>query len=146
MIKVANPAVHAEDDKAEGLGLDAPLLELAERLEGQRWLAMLEGNHEALSQLVSEDLWYVHSSGLRDGKQGYVDSVKTGAVVYQSSKRQINTVIPLGEHAFLAGGEVVMDVVIRGTQKRLQSLFSVTWRQEQGVWRLVAHQTTLLPL
>ena len=146
MIEVAKSAVPAEDGKVEGLELDAPLLQLAERLEGQRWLAMLDGNHEALSQLISEELWYVHSSGLKDGKQGYVDSVKTGAVVYQSSKRQINAVIRLGEKAFLAGGEVIMDAVIRGAPKRLQSLFSVIWRQEQGVWRLVAHQTTLLPL
>ena len=146
MIEVAKSAVPAADNRVEGLELDAPLLQLAERLEGQRWLAMLEGNHEALSQLVSQELWYVHSSGLKDGKQGYVDSVKTGVVVYQSSKRQINTVVQLGEQAFLARGEVVMDAVIRGTQKRLQSLFSVTWRQEQEAWRLVAHQTTLLPL
>ncbi|SCX72585.1 nuclear transport factor 2 family protein [Variovorax sp. EL159] len=146
MTKVERSAVPAEQEKVEGFGLDVPMLELAEQLEGQRWLAMLDGNHEALSRLVSEDLWYVHSSGLKDGKKGYVDSVKTGLVVYQSSKRQINTVIRLGDQAFLAGGEVVMDAVIRGVQKRLQSLFSVTWRQEQGIWRLVAHQTTLLPL
>lgn len=145
MTKVERSASPAEQEKAEGFGVDVPLLELAEQLEDQRWLAMRDGNHEALSRLVSEDLWYVHSSGLRDGKQGYIDSVKTGLVVYQSSTRQIKAVIQLGDQAFIAGGEVVMDVAIRGVQKHLQSLFSVTWRQEQGVWRLVTHQTTLLP-
>lgn len=146
MVEVTRPAVPAEGFRPTAQGLDASLLERATQLEGKRWKAMLDGNHESLGQLVSDDLWYVHSSGLKDGKQGYVDAVKTGAVVYQHSTRQIETVIEIGEHAFLVGGTVDMDVVIRGTPKRLQSLFSVIWRQEDSVWRLVGHQTTLLPL
>jgi len=122
-----------------------PLSDLAHELENKRWQLLLRGDAEALTDLVSDDLQFVHSSGLRDGKQQYLDAVRTGAVIYRSEESRIETVVPLGDQSFIASGAVKMTATVRGTERNLHSLFMVVWRREQETWRLVAHQTTLVP-
>ena len=122
-----------------------PLSDLAHELENKRWQLLLRGDAEALTDLVSDDLQFVHSSGLRDGKKQYLDAVRTGAVIYRSEESRIETVVPLGDQSFIASGAVKMTATVRGTERNLHSLFMVVWRREQETWRLVAHQTTSVP-
>lgn len=122
------------------------LADLAQELETQRWRLLLDANTPALSDLVSDDLHFVHSSGLRDSKKQYLDAIETGAVVYRSANSRIESVIPLGDEAFIAHGVVKMEATVRGAERRLHSVFIVVWRREQDAWRLVAHQTTALPV
>ncbi|SOE91699.1 protein of unknown function [Burkholderia sp. D7] len=122
-----------------------PLSDLAHELENKRWQLLLRGDAEALADIVSDDLQFVHSSGLRDGKKQYLDAVRTGAVIYRSAESRIETVVPLGDQSFIASGAVKMMATVRGTERNLHSLFMVVWRREQETWRLVAHQTTSVP-
>ena len=122
-----------------------PLSDLAHELENTRWQLLPRGDAEALTDLVSDDLQFVHSSGLRDGKKQYLDAVRTGAVIYRSAESRIETVVPLGDQSFIASGAVKMTATVRGTERNLHSLFMVVWRREQETWRLVAHQTTSVP-
>jgi len=121
------------------------LLDLANDLEAKRWRLMLNGDAQALAGMISDDLQYVHSSGVKDGKQQYLDAIRTGTVIYRSADSRIETVTPLGVSAFVASGVVTMEATIRGAERRLHSIFMVVWGREQDVWQLVAHQTTLLP-
>ncbi len=121
------------------------LLELANALEAKRWELMLEGDTQGLAGLISDDLLYVHSSGLKDGKQQYLDAIQARAVIYHSAEYRIEAVVPLADQALIANGIVKIEATVHGTQKSLHSIFMVVWRCEQGIWRLVAHQTTLLP-
>ena len=121
------------------------LPDLAQQLETQRWQLLLGGDIPALSDLLSDDLQFVHSSGLKDSKKQYLDAIETGAVVYHSANSRIESVTALGKHAFIAHGVVKMEATVRGTERRLHSIFMVIWRREQDAWRLVAHQTTSLP-
>ena len=66
-------------------------------------------------------------------------------MVYRSADSRIETVFSLSSSAFFANGVVTMEAAIRGTERKLHSTFVVVWRREQDTWRLVAHQTTLLP-
>lgn len=120
-------------------------LELANGLEAKRWELMLAGDAQGLAGLISDDLLFVHSSGLKDGKQQYLDAIKAGVVVYHSAEYRIETVVPLSDQAFIANGVVKIEVTVRGTPRCLHSIFTVAWRCEQDIWRLLAHQTTLLP-
>jgi hypothetical protein len=121
------------------------LSDLAHELENKRWQLLLRGDAEALTDLVSDDLQFVHSSGLRDGKKQYLDAVRTGAVIYRSTESRIETVVPLGDQSFIASGNVKMTATVRATERNLHSHFMVVWRCEQETWRLVAHQTTSVP-
>jgi ketosteroid isomerase-like protein len=121
------------------------LSDLAQQLETQRWQLLLDADAQALSDLMSDDLHFVHSSGLKDDKKQYIDAIETGTVIYRSADSRIEAVVPLGDRAFIAHGVVKMEAIVRGTERRLHSIFMVAWRREQDAWRLVAHQTTLLP-
>ncbi|MGF6600753.1 hypothetical protein P3T23_005492 [Paraburkholderia sp. GAS448] len=118
------------------------LLDLACKLEDTRWQLLLNADVIALTDLVSDDLQFVHSSGLKDDKTTYLDAIRAGAVIYRSANSRIETVVPLGDRSFIASGLVKMEATVRGTERSLHSLFMVIWRREQETWRLVAHQTT----
>ena len=122
------------------------LFDLAQQLETQRWQLLLDANAQGLSDLMSHDLQFVHSSGLKDGKKQYLDAIETGTVIYRSADSRIEAVVPLGDQAFIAHGVVKMEATVRGTERGLHSIFMVVWRREQDAWRLVARQTTLLPV
>ncbi len=122
-----------------------PLFELASDLEAKRWDLMLKADTQTLTDLLSDDLQFIHSSGLKDSKEPYLDTIRTGVVIYRSASSRIETVVPLGDEAFIASGVVMMKATVRGTDRDLHSLFTVVWRREQRTWRLVAHQTTAVP-
>ncbi|SMG49240.1 nuclear transport factor 2 family protein [Paraburkholderia susongensis] len=121
------------------------LFDLARQLEDTRWQLLLDADVDALTDLVSDDLQFVHSSGLKDDKKHYLDAIRTGSVIYRNANSRIETVVSLGDRSFIASGAVKMEATVRGTERSLHSLFMVVWRREQETWRLVAHQTTLLP-
>ena len=49
-----------------------------ERLEDERYDAMLSKNVTALDRLLHEDLLYVHSSGVADSKGSYLAGLRDG--------------------------------------------------------------------
>lgn len=118
------------------------LFELASDREAKRWELMLSAETTALADLLSDDLLFIHSSGLKDAKEPYLETIRTRTVIYRSVDSRIETVTPLGEHAFIASGVVTMQATVRGVERNLRSLFTVVWRYEEGTWRLVSHQTT----
>ncbi|RKE36352.1 uncharacterized protein DUF4440 [Paraburkholderia sp. BL23I1N1] len=122
-----------------------PLFELASEHEAKRWELMLNADTEALAGLLSDDLQFIHSSGLKDSKEPYLDTIRTGTVIYRSASSRIETVTSLNDRAFIATGDVTMKATVRGIERDLHSLFTVVWRLEDGTWRLVAHQTTSVP-
>src|SRR5258708_12154876 len=121
------------------------LFDLARQLEDTRWQLLLNADANALTDPLSDDLQFVHSSGLKDDKTNYLDAVRAGAVIYRSANSRIKTVVPLGDESFIASGALKMQATVLHTERTLHSLFIVVWRRDQETWRLVAHQTTLLP-
>jgi hypothetical protein len=117
--------------------------QLAEALEDRRWAAMLSGDADAFAEIASEELQYVHSSGVRDDRAAYLESIRSKATIYHSADWKVLTVIELGSSAFTAMGEVRMEALVSGIERKMHSHFMVVWRREKDVWRLVAHQTTL---
>lgn len=124
------------------MNTERKFFDLASDREAKRWELMLNADTEALADLLSNDLQFIHSSGLKDSKEPYLETITTGTVIYRSASNRIETVTPLGDNAFIASGTVTMHATVRGTERILNSLFTVVWRREQDTWRLVSHQTT----
>lgn len=124
------------------MNTDRTLFEQASDCEAKRWELMLNADTKALADLLSDDLLFIHSSGLKDCKQPYLETIRSGTVVYRSASSRIDTVTALGDDAFIASGVVSMQATVRGIDRDLHSLFTVVWRREQSTWRLVSHQTT----
>jgi hypothetical protein len=106
---------------------------------------MLAGDGDRLADILSDDLYYAHSSGTLDDKQSFLDKLRTGFSVYRKLGTQIDMVVPLGAEGLQANGVLSLDVVLNGTVRQAQVIYLVVWRREDGVWRLVGHQSTALP-
>jgi ketosteroid isomerase-like protein len=124
------------------MNTEQTLFELASDREAKRWELMLNADTDALADLLSDDLQFIHASGLKDSKEPYLEAIRAGTVTYRSASSRIETVTCLGDHAFIASGVVDMQATVRGIDRDLHSLFTVVWRREQSAWRLVSHQTT----
>jgi ketosteroid isomerase-like protein len=113
--------------------------------EDRRFAAMLAGDVDALSQLLSDRLVYTHSTGSRDTKQSLLSKMADGSLTYLSIDHPVEQVIVLGD-AVLVIGEMRAEVVLEGVARRLNNSALAVWAYEQGQWRLAAYQPTPLPV
>jgi hypothetical protein len=123
----------------------ASLFKLATELENGRLGLMIDEDVNKFEQLLSDEVVYVHSSGFTDDKASYLRKFRDGAFIYHNAVLKLEKVSALGEDGFMATGSVSMDATVGGVLKHLHTLLLVVWRKESGTWRLLGHQTTLLP-
>lgn len=116
--------------------------------EQQRRNAMLAGDSAALQALLSPDIVYVHSTGVRDTLDSYLGKIRDGAMRYlelEWSRLQVQ-LLPGG--TALVTGRMDATVLKDGQQKQVSSAFLTVWVAEPGgqgsPWRLRAHQGTPL--
>ena len=124
---------------------DQTLRKMAVELENKRASLMTTGDADKLAQILSDDLYYAHSSGTHEGKRDYIEKYRTGVFVYREFETEVEAVVPLGPDAVQVNGIVRLEVAISGVVKRMESIYLIVWRREKGTWRLLSHQTTLLP-
>jgi hypothetical protein len=115
---------------------DQPI-ETARELESKRGALMTSGDADGLPEILSTDL-YAHSSGLLDDKQSFLAKFRNGVFVYHKVEARVEAAVSLGSDALQANGVLQLEVALNGVERRIQSVYLV-------VWRLVGHQTTLLP-
>ncbi|MFE6904611.1 nuclear transport factor 2 family protein [Streptomyces sp. NPDC057717] len=124
---------------------EADLFRLASGLESRRADLLTAGDVGGLTGLLSEHLYYAHSTGLVDSRQAFLEKFKNGEFVFQSVGTRLDAVIALGEAAFQASGLLDLDVRVGGQDRHIQAIYLVVWQQEDGFWRLVGHQATSVP-
>lgn len=108
-----------------------------EQLEERRRAATLARDLAGLAALLDDDLVYVHSSGGSDTKASYLESLRSGHVVYDAlemSDRHI-TVKP--------GAAIVLysmkaRVRIGGEARNLNTRILAVWTKSDGGWKLTA--------
>ncbi len=113
--------------------------------EESRRKAMLAGDTQALGDLLSDALLYVHSTGLKDSKQSYLEKLESGALRYES-------LAFAGPVATVLDGTGLVRAVMRATVLRstvpceVASSYLAVWRHTPAGWRLEAVQATPLPV
>ena len=125
--------------------IDANIRTLADELETKKWNLLLAGNADGLGSLCSTDLYYLHSSGLKDDKNSYLDQLQDGTFSYHRIEHHIEDVTPLGEQAFFTTGIVNIDARVKGIERQMHSRVLSVWRREGDEWKLIAQQTTAAP-
>ena len=111
------------------------------RLERARCAALLAGDAPALAALLDEGLRYTHSSGRRDGRDGYVDTIASGRTrylqidTYEIEARSVGT-------AVLLEGSLRMTLVAKGVEKSMHNRFTAVWRTDGASPRLTAFAST----
>ncbi|MFE4373406.1 nuclear transport factor 2 family protein [Streptomyces sp. NPDC056835] len=125
---------------------NADLLRLASDLEARRSALLVSGDADALAGLLSEELYYAHSTGLLDSKKSFIEKFRDGTFVFRSVDARVESAQELGEHAFQAGGVLKLLVLVDGIPRPIVAGYLVVWRQEEGAWRLIGHQATTAPI
>jgi hypothetical protein len=109
--------------------------------EDSRYAAQMGGNFAALEKLIGDDLVYTHSSAAVDNKKTYIESMRSGAVKYNSMKRSDVTVRTYGCVAILTGRA---DFVVsnKGQNSNVVLRFHAIWaKRDQGL-QFVSWQAT----
>jgi hypothetical protein len=115
-------------------------------LESNRQAAMLAADTAVLKGLLAEDVVYVHSSGVVEGRTPYLETIASGKVIYKDIQLKIDDVRRLCIDAILLVGTTRMQTVQFGTAKALHNIFMMVWaRGKDGVWRMASWQSTVVP-
>lgn len=115
-----------------------------EKLENERYESMLAKDVAKLDSLLDERLRYIHSSGVVDTKQSYLSGLSDGMWDYRKITREDQTIVPLGDSA-LVFNHLMIDLVVKGVQKTVDSNALAVWARSEAGWRLVAVQSAALP-
>ena len=127
----ANSAVHAR--------------ETILALEQQRQQALLDGDIERLSNLVTDDLVHVHASGRVEDKDAYLAGVRN-RFRFLSVQRPGLQVRVFGDIAIATGPlDQVLTIVATGQRHEMTSFATQVWVRQGANWRQASFQATNAP-
>ncbi|MFQ4144512.1 nuclear transport factor 2 family protein [Chlorogloeopsis sp. ULAP02] len=138
--KLGTQAQRVAMKSAEILAIAQPVQEV-EQLEERRYQAMLAQDITLLEHLLSEDLSYVHSTGLVDSKASYITFVRSGGVQYQKIERE-NVLVRTYSDTAVVTGRILMTVVIKGEVRFIDNVFVNIWEKRNQGWQFVHWQST----
>jgi hypothetical protein len=122
---------------AAGLKTGADLL----NLEKQRYQAMVKIDLELLDSLLDHDLIFTHASAKLDTKESFMNSLKSGNLVYKSIDLE-DVEVRMHESAGIVTGKSLLDIHVRGEDRKLQLRFTTVWLEKSDGWKVVAYQST----
>ena len=107
--------------------------------------AVVKADQAALTNLLTDDLNYIHSNGEIDTRATFFEKMKSGFRTYQRIDHEEIDVRLYGNTAVLTAPAQVV-TVSKGTPAPVAHLrFVHVWLYKQGRWRLAAHQSLRLP-
>ena len=129
----------------ERTGMNTNLSSAVLAAEQQRCAAMLANDLGALDAVLDPRLTFHHSNGGVDDKAALMTKMAAGRIAYVSIDWSEDIVIALAGDAALLAGRMLTVVFVEGVEKRLDNRVLEVWANTDGVWRLVAFQSTPIP-
>lgn len=113
-------------------------------LEALRCRALVANDLDGLAELLDEQLVHVHATGQVDGKQQYLQLVRS-AIRFLKVERKALQVRVLGDVA-VASGRLLQHIEFRSSgERRAMDVMTIqVWAREADSWRLVSFQATNL--
>ncbi|MDQ0029079.1 nuclear transport factor 2 family protein [Arthrobacter bambusae] len=115
-----------------------------QRLEDQRYNAVLAGDVDTFERLCHPELVYTHSGGNRDSLKAYIDKLRTGAVRYHRIDHKCEKITVIG-NTVLVNLQMNADLTVNGTPMTMNNSALAVWVNEKGSWKFVAYQATPQP-
>ena len=112
--------------------------------EDRRYRAMVDGDLDALEQLLADGLCYTHSSGTRDTKDQWLAKLRSRHYVYRWAEHPVDRVEVSGDTAIVVG-RMTAEVDVAGTHKTIDNMALAVWTRAGGSWRLLAYAPTAQP-
>jgi hypothetical protein len=133
MFTVAVNVVHAA--RAE------PAVIAAVKADKARLAAMMARDGEALGQLMSDQLRFVHSDGRVESKTDYVKNLMAGDTAYADAKTSELETMQISPDVVVVLGTQEMRKKLGPTWSEIKLRYLAVWRNESGTWRMVAWQS-----
>jgi hypothetical protein len=114
--------------------------------EAALYKAMLAFDYAALDKILSDDVRYIHSTGVVEDKAEYFAGLRRGEYEYGDIERISGSTTVFAGVA-MTSGVITMLVGAKGSAKstiRLQHV--LIWTEERGAWRLLLRQATRIPM
>ena len=125
---------------------DSPqIIEIIERLEIERYSAMLKSDTDTLNRLMSDQAFFLHSSAKSDTKAQYLKTLSNGYLVYKNIERTDTEIFMFGETVAYLRGRVRADVIIGENNMLLDNIIVAVWLLMNDRWQLASSQSTPLP-
>jgi Domain of unknown function (DUF4440) len=124
--------------------LENPLFSEIIAADDARYKAMFSGDLPALATLLGDALLYTHSSANTDTKDQYIDSLRSGRVIYRSARRTDEMLSESGGVVVMAGN-ILIDATVDGVDRLLNNRFLTVWVQRDQQWKLLAWASTPMP-
>jgi hypothetical protein len=122
--------------------LDEPsITAVISALEEERYLSMRQGDLQTFERLSHPELTYVHSNGVKDSLDSYLNKCREGLYVYHRIDHWLDEVRMSG-NAALAFGEMSADITSHGIDKTIHNRTLTVWLKTGMQWQLFAYQPT----
>jgi hypothetical protein len=145
-------AVHVTDGGEKGFTLDfrreTPGTDPGAAVlaaEDARFAAMVAGDAEGLRRALAEDLEYVHSTGVAEGRDELIASITSGRTRYAAVTGLERQVVMLAPDAALVRGTGRFAVFAGTTPLELKLRYLAVYSREEGAWRLRSWQSLRQP-
>ena len=117
-------------------------LQVVMALEDARVAALCEQDADTLDRLLSDSMVYVHSTGLLDTKQSFLDHVRHGPIQYKSFERSNVEAHAAGNETVIVRGVAAAGIEFDGKPIDLNFRYLAVWVQHGGAWRFEAWQSS----
>ena len=118
-----------------------PAVISALRADKARLAAMMAGNGNALAELMSDQLRFVHSDGRVESKAEYVKNLMAGDTAYADAKTSELETTQVSSDVVVVLGVQEMRKRLGPTWSDIKLRYLAVWRNENGAWRMVAWQS-----
>jgi uncharacterized protein (TIGR02246 family) len=109
--------------------------------DARRVQALLSNDFEALEDLLTDDLTYVHSNGHLDTKDTYIGALRSGATRYLSMEMSGLSVRADGNTAVVTG-TFEARVQTRNGEVNPKPRVLIVYVKRDGRWQMLAWQST----
>jgi len=109
-------------------------------LENKRVEAMINGDVQALEKILADDLIYTHTTARIDTKSSFIEAISSGRSNYRSIERKDVNVRQFGDSAVVTG-----HAKFHVGDSKFEARFIDVYAKRDGVWQMVAWQSTRLP-
>jgi hypothetical protein len=113
--------------------------------EDARFQAMIAADRAGMSRWFDEELEYVHSTGIVEGREGLIDSLASGRVRYLAVEPVERQVALLAPDVALVHGTGKFRVFAGGQSAELMLHYTAVYVQRGGDWRLRSWQSLQIP-
>jgi ketosteroid isomerase-like protein len=106
--------------------------------------ATLHRDTAALNKILADDLKYVHGNASVQNKKEFIDSLKSGDLLYHTIDYQELDAKVFGDAAVLTS-KLRLNITMNKQEQKFEVRFLRVYVKRNGAWQLLDHQATRLP-